>query len=132
MFTKWIKQTKRERYQRISSCSPNRWYSMYKLASNALKLRLQIEEFIGMLPENVIIEKYNTLTNQTWRVLELSHGILATFRNAVQMLESDDYGTVSHIFEGHQMVNTTVAKLGDAKDPECPNLDESIDAITDV
>jgi hypothetical protein len=58
------------------------------------------------------------------------HGVLVTFRNAVEMLESDEYGTVSHVLKAHMMVDTTITNLN-LFEPDCPeHIKEKIEIIT--
>jgi hypothetical protein len=126
--TKWTKLVKEQRVQRIPSYSPTRWYSMEKLVRNCLTLRPQIEEFIATASQSVRHERFNAITCETWDVFQMIHGVLVTFRNAVEMLESDEYGTVSHVLEAHMMVDTTITNLN--AEPDCPeHIKEKIEIV---
>jgi hypothetical protein len=128
--TKWAKLVKAQRVQRIPSYSPTRWFSMEKLARNCLSLRPQIEEFIATSSQSVRHERFSAITPETWDVLDMTHGVLLTFRNAIEMLESDEYGTVSHVLEAHMMVDTTITNLNNV-DPDCAqHIRETIEIIS--
>jgi hypothetical protein len=73
----------------IPTYSPTRWYSLAKLVHYTLKLRTPIEEFLG---------KDCPLTG-SWEKVAAFERIVGTFANATACLESEEFGTLSRVYD---------------------------------
>jgi hypothetical protein len=129
---KWVALVKDEKCRRLPSYTPTRWYSMFKLIRNALQLKEKVDQFVRLHPGNNRFDGLTGLPSETWDVLTILFGILQTFRNAIGMLESNEYGTLSHVLEAHMMVTKSIAKAQTFKHERLESRNQVIDRITNA
>jgi hypothetical protein len=104
--TKWPKLVRNAHYATLPTYSPTRWYSMWKLIRNALALRNEIDAFLASLPADASHE--GAIPEAAWASADALLPVLETFKNASQILESDTFGSRSHIFEAYQMLEMVI------------------------
>jgi hypothetical protein len=99
--TKWRKVEKYSRYCTVAKWCKTRWYSMHRLLVHAIALQEAINEFfeeqgIDLIPE----------TQWAWAKAMLP--ILTVFRQAIEKLETDEFGSLAHVYPCYVFVNLAV------------------------
>jgi hypothetical protein len=122
MSSKWVKLTSGKRFQRIPTYTRIRWYSMWKLVRNALELKPQVQAFIEQTSKKWQADRLANVSEEPWEVMELLSGLLETFRNVTASLESNEFGTLAHVLEGHRLIEKSITEIEAFVRSERPRL----------
>lgn len=113
LFHNFVVQDSTIRVSSLPSYTYTRWYSMFKLLRNTLILKDKIVEFIPLYnekhPQNIIELPEDSFFEQ----LAMLINVIATARNAMMTLESDEFGTISKVIDCFAMLKSTVDSLDD-------------------
>jgi hypothetical protein len=112
--TKWPKLIKHAKISRIATFCPTRWYSMSRMLKNASALKKEINIFLG---ENATNEQPRSISPSVWGIVDKFRSVVDTFRNASELLENDDFGSISHVFEARAILDIAFGRPGIADDP---------------
>jgi hypothetical protein len=104
----WPKLVKGHKVCTIPSYCPTRWYSLAKMLTNALRLREEINVF---LRDNAKGEQPAVISDATWSYCEQFLSIVESFQNASELLENDDFGSISHVFEARAILDIAFERL---------------------
>jgi hypothetical protein len=112
--TRWPKLVKNVQYTSLPSYTPTRWYSLWKLVRNAVTLCEEIQHFL----ESDQNRKWAPIPDDAWRTAETLGPVLTTFRNAMLLLERDNFGSRAHGLEALQMIDLAIMRQGHS----CPEI----------
>lgn len=113
LFHNYVMQDTSIRVSSLPSYTYTRWYSMFKLLRNTLILQDKITGYIPIYnekhPQNII-----ELPNDDYfEQLAMLINVIATARNAMMTMESDEFGTISKVIDCFAMLKSTVDSLDD-------------------
>jgi hypothetical protein len=100
--TRFAKVLHHAHYSLLPTFTPTRWFSMYKLMRNCVADREQIEKYLDQ--ERTAGRTDLRFGADCWRAAEILTSVLATFRNVCLMLEGDNFGSVSRVYQGFLLV----------------------------
>jgi hypothetical protein len=78
---------------------------MHHVLQHAVDMRLELEMFLTEQRRN-----NECPTDAIWIALNNLVPVLATFKNAILELESDQFGSLSPVYEGMKMIRTAVGE----------------------
>jgi hypothetical protein len=97
--TKWAFFVHNARYSTIPTWTQTRWYSMYELLEHVDVLRDPISAFLRMgtvKKDGVVVTE---IPEGTWAMVPIVKRMCQTFKKAVELLESDRFGTLGFVLE---------------------------------
>jgi hypothetical protein len=106
---KWASFVKEGKYATLPTYTPTRWYSMYRLIKNALKLKPDITKFLAKLTEDD--RNVHPIPDSAWNCAEKIRPVLKTFKYWVGLLESNRLGTLAHVLEAIKMIRMSISSL---------------------
>lgn len=113
LFHNYVTQEPNIRVSSLPCYTYTRWYSMFKLLRNTLILKDKIVEFIPLYnekhPQNIIELPDDDFFEQ----LAMLINVIATARNAMMTLESDEFGTISKVINCFAKLKSTIDSLND-------------------
>jgi hypothetical protein len=112
-FTAYLKKLG-AKYCSIPTYSPTRWFSLWKTVRNCLEDRIAIDSFIA--GEKRHNRPVVFIPPDAWDAAEKLQGVLQTFKNACCLLETDHFGSISHIFQAFRLVQESLIG-NDVRDP---------------
>jgi hypothetical protein len=142
--TKWPKLVKNHRYATLPSYSSTRWYSLFRLIRNAVHLKGELTQFIrdqnaGREGKDIVQPSF-----ACWDAASHLLPVLETFKMAIELIESDEFGTLGHVYEAFGMIQEAIGrqflrvcpkdvdlKACDLPEnlPHCVRLDDYLDAL---
>jgi hypothetical protein len=95
--TKFLKLVENCQFQTLATYCQSRWYSLWKFLRNGIALHPQINEFLKKHGSPIVAEGVFNLMEQLFPIVE-------TFKNASEMLESAEFGSLSHVLQAYRIV----------------------------
>ena len=93
----------------LPNVTPTRWYSLYKLMNNTLKLKMHIINFLST-------HRYKSIDSPPedfFDDLQQLFSVFATAKYVMQKLESDKFGTLSVVIDAFRLLKMSVDRLPD-------------------
>jgi hypothetical protein len=107
----WASFVKEGKYATLPTYTPTRWYSMYRLIKNALKLKGSVTKFLAKLNEEREDRNVRLIPETVWSSAEKFKPVLETFKYWVGLSESNRLGTLAHVLEAVKMIRMSVLNL---------------------
>jgi hypothetical protein len=111
-FSAYLRQSQ-AKYRTIPTYTKTRWFSLWKTVRNCVSNREHIDAFI--VQESKSGKSMVEIERDTWENAEKLMRVLGTFKNACLLLESDKFGSISHVFEAFRLVRQSLIGSDDVQ-----------------
>jgi hypothetical protein len=100
---KFAKIAAHAEYKSIPTYCCTRWFSLWKLLRNSVALRREIEEFLSA--EKRSGRRVIEISEDHWTAAKILVRVCETCRNAMLLLESDQFGSLSRAFQAFVLLS---------------------------